>query len=55
MSNIYDNDVDRKLVYELVSDIKKSLSTSSTSNELVNKLGGDDNNGDKEGGEGYNK
>lgn len=51
MSNIYDNDVDRKLVYELVSDIKKSLSTSSTSNELVNKLGGDDNNGDKEGGE----
>ena len=44
MSNIYDNEVDRKLVYELVSDIKKSLSTSSTSNELVNKLGGDDNN-----------
>ena len=55
MSNIYDNDVDRKLVYELVSDIKKSLSTSSTSNELVNKLGGDDNNENGGEGEGSNK
>ena len=56
MNNIYDNEVDRKLVYELVSDIKKSLSTSSTSNELVNKLGGDDNNGEKEGeGQGDSK